>query len=295
MRCSWVNDLDPLTVGGGAQNTDRAHIFEGIRRGWEIEIITPQSDINSLFVNGSPVIVSNMMAGFQLNIFQELTKRAKPCIWFFHNHQPLCKYRLFYPMLEKCKTCYRRDYWLPVFLKAILLIWLSPLHRESWLFSCPELADLPYAVVPSPIDPKQFYNMGLPRDGVISIDSLYPFKGRENVLQWAKEHPEVKITFVGGNPEPDEPLPPNCQDIGPQSFSTLNEVYNRHKALLHLPGTPQPFERTPPEAYLAGCDIIGNQLIGALSYDWFRSREEVAEHCGNSSRLFWEKIEEVIG
>ena len=295
MRLNWVQDLDVFSQGGGAQLTDRSHILEGIRRGHEIEIITPQSDINSLFVDDSPVVISNMMAGFQLNVFQHLVERNKPCIWFFHNHQPLCKYRLFYPMLEKCKSCYRREYWMPIFLKAALLVWLSPLHRESWLFSCPELADLPYAVVPSPIDPKQFHNMNLPREGIVSVSSLHPFKGRDNVLQWAGDNPETPITFIGGNPEPNEPLPQNCKDIGPQSFLALNEIYNRHKALLHLPSNPQPFERVLPEAYLAGCDIIGNGLIGALSFPWFRSREEVAEHCGGASRLFWEKIEEVIG
>jgi len=49
------------------------------------------------------------------------------------------------------------------------------------------------------------------------------------------------------------------------------------------------------EAYLAGCEIIGNKLIGALSHSWFKSRKEVEEHCGNSSKLFWEKIEEALG
>ena len=294
-RFTWVQDLDFIVEGGGAQNTDRAHFVEGIRRGHDESVITPQgNNIGGFLTDNSPVIISNMMAGFPLQVFQQLVERNRPCIWFFHDYQPLCKYRLFYPMLEKCRTCYRKGNWLPVFLRAKLLIWLSPLHRESWLWSCPELEDRPYAVIPSPVDLKQFYNMGLPRGGVVSVNSLFPFKGRENVLHWATERPEVNITFAGGNPLPNEPLPPNSQDIGPQPFRLLNEIYNRHKVFLHLPGTPQPFERSLAEAYLAGCDIIGNKLIGALSYEWFKSREEVAKHCGNSSRLFWEKVEEVL-
>jgi len=290
----WVQDLDFIIEGGGAQNTDRAHFTEGIRRGHNESIVTPQGNIDSLLADNSPVIISNMMAGFSLQVFQQLVERNRPCIWFFHDYQPLCKYRLFYPMLRKCKTCYRKNSWLPILLRAKLLIWLSSLHRESWLWSCPELEDVPYAVIPSPVDPNQFYDLNLPRDGVVSVSSLFPFKGRENILRWATEHPEVNITFISGNPLPNEPLPPNCQDIGPQPFSLLNEIYNRHKTFLHLPGTPQPFERSLTEAYLAGCDIIGNKLIGALSYNWFKSREEVVEHCSNSSKLFWGKIEEVL-
>lgn len=294
MRFAWIQDLSPMTEGGGAQLTDRSHIVEGIRRGHDLTLVTPQGDINALFIDDSPVIISNMMAGFQLDVFQHLIQRNKPCIWFFHDYQPICKYRLFYPMLNKCKSCQRREMWLPILLEAKLLIWLSPLHRESWLFMCPELETKPYALVPSPVDPKQFYNMNLDRDGVVAVSSLYPFKGRQNVLQWATEHPNQKITFVGGNPVPDEPLPSNCQDIGQQSFWTLNEIYNRHKAILHLPNTPQPFERSICEGFLAGCDIIGNSLIGALSYNWCKSREQVAEHCGNSSKLFWDRIEEAL-
>jgi len=294
MRFTWMQDLDLMSLGGGAQLTDRVHFVEGIRRGHDMSIITPQADLDNLFADDSPVIVSNIMAGFRVGLFQQLVEKKKSCVWFFHNHQPLCKYRLFYPMLEKCKSCYRRENWLPIFLEAKLLIWLSPLHRESWLWACPELEQKPYAIVPSPIDSSQFHDMKLPREGVVCVTSLFEFKGRGNVLHWAEEHPDQKITCVGGNPIPGEPLPPNCHEVGQVPPWRMNELYNEHKAFLHLPGTPQPFDRTVAEAYLAGCEIIGNKLIGALSYDWFRSREKVAEHCGSSSKLFWGKIEEVL-
>ena len=293
MRFTWVQDLDFIIEGGGAQNTDKAHFIEGLKRGYDMSIFTPQVNPNSLLEDNSPVVISNMMAGFNLGIFQSLVQRNRPCIWAFHDYQPLCKYRLFYPMLEKCKSCYRREMWLPIFLKAKLLIWLSPLHRESWLWACPELEQRPYAIVPSPIDPSQFYDMKLSREGVICVISLFPFKGRKNVLQWVEEHPDQVLTCIGGNPEL-EPLPPNCRDVGQVPFGKMNEMYNKHKVFLHLPGTPQPFDRSVAEAYLAGCEIVSNKLVGALSYSWFKSREEVAEHCGNSSKLFWEKIEEAL-
>jgi len=250
--------------------------------------------LENLLTDNSPIIISNVSQFSRPEIFQRLLEKKKPCIWFFHDYWPIAKYRLHYPMLEKCKTCYRRDLWLSVLLEAKLLIWLSPLHRESWLFTCPELRDRPYAIVPSPIDSKVFYDMKLPRKGVICVSSLFPFKGRDNVLQWAKGHPEIQVEIMSGNPLPDEPLPPNCKDIGGQPFHLLNEIFNKHEIFLHLPGTPQPFDRAVAEAYLAGCDIIGNKLIGALSYDWFTSREEVANHCGSASTLFWEKVEEVF-
>jgi len=293
VRFSFLQDLDFMSQGGGAQNTDRAHFIEGIRRGHDLNLITPQGDAGALFTNQSTAIISNITT-FPFDIFQKLQNEARPYIWFLHDYWPVCKYHLFYPMQPKCQACYLKEKWLPILLGAKLIIWLSPLHRNSWLWACPELKDMPYALVPSPVNPKQFYDLGLDRDGVVAVSSLFPFKGRENVLQWAREHPDQKVTCIGGNPTPEEPLPPNCEDIGPQSFWALNEIYNKHKAFLHLPNTPQPFERSATESYLAGCDIVGNNLIGALSYRWFKSREQVAKHCGSSPKLFWEKVESVL-
>lgn len=293
MKFSFIQDMDFMSQGGGAQNTDRAHFVEGIRKGHDMAIVTPQADIGALRKSDA-VIVSNMMASFGPDLFHELIQRDIPSIWFFHDYQPVCKYRLFYPMLDKCKNCHRKPTWLPILLAAHFLIWLSPLHRESWLWACPELEGKLYALVPSPVNPKDFYDMGLRRNGVVCLSSLFPFKGRDNVLRWAEEHPDETLTCISSNPMPEKPLPPNCRDIGDQSYWALNEIYNQHQAFLHLPGTPQPFDRAVAESYLAGCQIIGNPLIGALSYDWFTSREEVAEHCGNSPKLFWEKIEEVL-
>ncbi|MBU2534475.1 MAG: hypothetical protein KKB37_17180 [Alphaproteobacteria bacterium] len=292
-KFTWLQDLDFIIEGGGAQNTDRMHFFEGIRRGYESFIVTPQGDINAILVDNEPLIISNASM-FSIEVFQHLMKRDKPCVWFFHDYWPIARWRLYYPMLEKCKTCYRREVWLPILMKAKLMIWLSPLHRKSWLWTCPELEERPYAIVPSPVDPKQFHDLSNKRKGVISVNSLLSFKGRDNVLKWAKEHPEERIDFIGGNEHPDIPLPSNCQDLGLWSFWTLNELYNKYETLLHLPGTPQPFERTVPEAYLAGCNIWANRLVGALSYDWFKSREEVVEHCSNAPKLFWEEIERVF-
>lgn len=295
MKFTFIQDIDFMVGGGGAESTDRAHFIEGIRRGHDLGIVTPNVDLSPLFADNNHIIISNMMARFQLGLFQELVKRDKPCIWFFHDYQPLCKFRLFYPMLEKCKTCYRKERWMPIFLKAKLLIWLSPLHRESWLWSCPELEQLPYAIVPSPVGSEQFHDLGGNRKGVVSVNSLVAFKGMGNVIKWTTEHPKVQIDFIGGSEISADQLPPNCKYLGPQPFWTLNELYNKYESILHLPGTPQPFERAIAEAYLAGCGIIGNKLIGALSYDWFKSRGEVAEHCSNSPRLFWEKIEGACG
>lgn len=292
MRFAWVQDLDIMSAAGGAQLTDRAHFIEGIRGGHDLLLYTPQSGLT--FPSRLDGIIISNAGSFPAKDIMELHDRGKPVIWFLHDYWPICKYRLFYPMRDSCKSCYLVKRWEPVLKRASLIIWLSSLHRESWLWLCPELKGVPYHLAPSPVDPMEFRDLGIPRSGVIAVESLHEFKGRDHVIQWATDHPEVNITCLGGNPIPRIDLPPNLKDMGSQPNESMNNLYNRHESLLHLPQSPSPFDRTVAEAYLAGCKIIGNELIGALSYSWFKSRDEVANHCQDSSGDFWQAVEEVF-
>jgi len=295
MKLVWAQDFDFLTHGGGAQLTDRAHFLEGVRRGHDLSIWSPSSGMNLMDIKDEVVLASNP-AFLSADVFKNMLDRGISYVWFLHDYLPLCKYRLFYPMRDSCKSCYLKDRWLPILLQAKLIIWLSPLHRESWLWLCPELEGVPYHLAPSPVEVRRFYSVGIERRGVVAVESLHPFKGRSHILKWAEEHSDVEVFFIGGNPTPHDFLPPNCRDIGVVPYEQMNEAYNHHEALLHLPQSPSPFDRTVVEAYLAGCRIIGNELIGALSWPAFREgREAVATMCRESPKKFWEAVEGVLG
>ena len=271
--------------------TDRSHIFEGIRRGHDLELVLPTSRI----ALGSPMVISNASA-FSLEFFQEAQRQGIAYVWFLHDYTPVCKWRLFYPLAEPCFTCYLKPRWLPILMGAALIVWLSPLHREAWLQLYPELASRPYHLAPSPVDPNMFRDLGKPRSGVIAVQSLQEFKGRGQVLQWALEHPSTALTIVGNNPIPEDDLPPNCTNIPDVPYSEMNALYNRHEVFLHLPESPQPFERTCAEAYLAGCRVMGNALVGALSWPFFHEgREAVTTALRDSPKRFWEAVEQACG
>ena len=292
MKVAWLQDLNFITEAGGAQLTDRTHFSEGIRRGHDMILCTPEGG-NPIPRDHDIYIISNISL-WSVDLFHEMLTWGKPLVWFNHDYFPICKYRLFYPMRETCKSCYLKERWLPIFMKSHLMIWLSPLHRESWMWLYPELREIPYHLAPSPVQSDNFKDLGLPRDGVVAVESLFPFKGREHVLHWAEQHQQIKVTFVGGNPQPQDPLPPNCISIGPVSPDGMNEVYNQHEALLHLPQSPSPFDRVVAEAYLAGCKIIGNDNVGALSWDeaFKQGRKAVATLCRESPKLFWKAIKD---
>lgn len=286
MKFAWLQDMCPWECGGGAQLTDRAHMTYGIRRGHDITLVTPAVQAMSMKVDA--IIISNATQ-FRLDHL-EMLARERPVIWFFHDYWP-CKWRLYYPMLKKCEDCYLRSRWVPLFQASAMAIWLSPLHRNAFLYVYPELETMPHICCPSPVDGQVFHDMGLERQGVVSIEGLHDFKGRRNILAWAEAHPDVLVDCIGGNQYPDKPLPPNTRYIPEIPNWELNEFLNRHEALLHLPQSPSPFDRTTAEAYLAGCSIIGNQHIGALSFPWWTDRESVRQALKDSSLQFWSAIE----
>lgn len=290
MKIGWLQDLDPMTEFGGAQFTDRAHIVTGFRRGHDVHVLVPGKPSDPL-ESFDLVIVSNCTS-VALGMFEEMRGKKVPFVFFFHDFGPMvCKYRLLFPMEERCRSlCYLRERWAPILRGARLNIWLSPLHRTSFLWAYPWLRHLPYRLVPSPVDGALFYDMGLARRGVLAVNSDVSFKGVDNLIRWAEENSGANITLVGGNPE-GRTFPPNVTLVSPRSYSEMNQLYNEHEVFLHLASNIEPFGRTCAEALLAGCRVVGNRNVGALSYPWFRSAEDVARNCALAPQRFWEAVE----
>jgi hypothetical protein len=211
---------------------------------------------------------------------------------FLHDYWGLCKWRLYYPQQEKCKTCYLKDRFLDLHQNSNLMIWLSPLHRDSWMFTYPELESHEYSLIPSAINLDTFYGTDIsPTKQILCVHGGMSFKGINRIREWGEEHPEKQIDIIG-NIEGD--LPSNFNPIDSIPPNQMGALYRDYESFLHLPTTPQPFERTIAEAYLSGCKIIGNENIGALSYDWFNNRTKVRQELQKASSMFWQEIEALV-
>ena len=294
MKIAWIQDMDPMVSPGGAEMNDRAMIIAGLRRGHDISILTQgNAHEEHQALTADLVILSNAVT-VPMSLYDALAKENRPYAFFFHDYGPwLCKWRLFYPMEERCRTiCYLRSRWIDHLLRAKLMIWLSPLHRWAWLWGEPRLEAVPHALVPSALNPDLFHDLGGKRKDAIAVHSGLPFKGWPRVRAWAEEHPETPLTLVGPDLPSDAPKSVRLQ--GPVPYGKMNELYNQHETFLHLPDRPMPFDRTVPEAYLAGCKIVGNSLVGALSWPWFQEgRDAVRRELKAAPTHFWEAMEGV--
>ena len=296
MKIAWLQDLDPMTHPGGAQFNDKEKIQAGIRRGHDISIMLPPGDDNS-FGQVDATIISNATT-FTPDLFKAVRDAGKPYIFFIHDYWPLCKVRLYYPLQEKCRSCYRREDWLPILEGAALRIWLSPLHKEAWGHGMPELMDIQFLINPSTIDCSAFWDMGNERSGTIAVDSGMGFKGRDLFFEWALEHPDESITLVGPIERPPQggTVPPNISVLRTVHYSKMNELYNKHTTFLHIPENPMPFDRTIVEAQLAGCKVITNENVGAMSWPAIANgdHEGIRTLMEKANGEFWDGVEGVI-
>jgi len=295
MRVLWLQDIGPFCQQGGAQLSDHACILEGIRRGHEVVIGLPEYVREGALEHSDLVVVSNATR-FDARFLVRAAER-RPYVMYLHDYWPLCKYRLYYPMLEKCRRCGSLGFARRMLLGSSLNVFLSPLHLDAWAFVIPELRGHPRHLHPSPVDTERFRPTGSRRvpNTVLGVNCLLPFKGAERVLEYAAQHPELSFTFVGarGNAK----LPGNCRFLGYVPNERMPELYSTCEYFVHLPKSPQPCERTAIEAKLCGAKLIINPLVGAASYDWFRRDvETVRKHIRGAPAKFWESIErEVTG
>ena len=107
MRVAWLQDMDVFSSGGGAELTDRAHIVEGIRQGHDIEILLPRDAQDLAWAD--VVVISNAV-GWPVDLLSNIAPRY---VVFLHDYWALCKWRLFYPMQEKCLDCFQKAKYLP--------------------------------------------------------------------------------------------------------------------------------------------------------------------------------------
>lgn len=289
MKISWMQDYNVFDANvGGAEMNDRAHIQAGIRRGHDIVLLTPAS----LFHPPDLLIVSNCTM-FDRKRLSDMVHQSKT-VFFFHDYI-FCRHRLYYPMGDRCRDCGDRDYWLGLFLSAKLIIYLSPLHQQYTWKLLPELQNIKSCLVPSAIDPFPFlmYHNHPDRRGVLAVNHLLGFKGKENLFTFARDNPEIVINAYG-QAEPTENLPSNINVLPSKLYGEMPELFSKYEYYIEIPDTPQPFNRTIVEAKLAGCRIITNKLVGATSWDWFPNIETMTKALTKAPEDFWSNVEESI-
>jgi len=296
-KISWICDYDCMIgEGGGGELSERAVITEGIRRGHDIGLCTPNTPNKSNVLNSDIAIIGNA-SRFSPQFLARVSEQ-QDIVMFVHDFWPLCRHRLFYSALDKCKTtCPHLPFAKKMLLSSSLNIFLSSLHKRMWERTIPELKGGDYYLHVSPVDTEKFVPLDVPKipNSTLCVNCLLKFKDLDNVIKYAETHQERTITCVGGR-EANVKLPPNVIPIGAVSQEELPGMYAQTEEFLHLPNYCEPCGRTVIEAKLCGVPKLTlNKLVGVASYKEFKyDRDRFTEWIDDSTRRFWREIEEVI-
>jgi len=300
VRVAFVQDLNPFLHGGGAQATDQEIVKEAFRRGHDVDLITPESFPPIEAISCDLVVFSNIHTLMFMDNGKRLLQLAEKHSYVVFHHDYFCRYRLYYPMLPKCKNCVYIDPWKKLYSQSVLNMLMSPLHREGFLYAMPEIINHPCTFVPSAINPKDYQLKEAVEpepNTVIGVNCLFGFKGKENVLKYAREHFELRFTFAGGM-DGEAVLPPNSRYIGPKNRGELVQLYAHSEYLIHLPSQPSPADRVPVEFLIANPNgkLITNRNVGILSYPNVIqggkvNRDELIRLVSTAPQTFWNEVE----
>ena len=296
-KISWICDYDCMIgEGGGGELSERAVITEGIRRGHDIVLCTPNTPNKNNTLKAELAIIGNA-SRFSPQYLAQVSEQQE-IVMYVHDFWPLCRHRLFYSDLDKCKrTCPHLPFAKKMLLSASLNVFLSPLHKRVWFRAIPELKDIETYLHVSPVDTKTFVPLDVPKipNSTLCVNCLLKFKDLENVIRYAKTCPERTITCVGVK-EANVALPPNVIPIGGVSQEELPSMYSQTEQFLHIPNYTEPCGRSAIEAKLCGVPKLTlNKLVGAASYKEFKyDGDRFAKWISGSARRFWDKIEKEV-
>jgi hypothetical protein len=294
IKVAWICDYNQFAgEGSGAELSEKAVIEEGIRKGYSIDLVLPNTPaINE--VHRADLVIIGSTTRFSRQYLAKVTETTE-YIMFLHDMSPICSWRAFFPDLPKCKkTCPNLNFTKKLLLNSSLNIFLTPLHYRVWCRVIPEIKNIEHYLHVPTVKMKPIDGVQRIPNSVVGINVLWSFK-TGNVLAYATEHPELTFTFYGGtdNPKIVNELPKNCVAMGRVAQEEMAGIYSQAQSFIHLPSHVMAAERTVIEAKLCGIPkLILNKLVGVTSYKQFKyDRDDFAAWVGSSANRFWEKIE----
>lgn len=177
--------------------------------------------------------------------------------------------------------------------KASFNIFLSPLHHKQ-VEKVYNIKIFNYQYQLPFIDAKVFNDSKRKRfNRICWVGSIYPHKGIEQTLMWAREN-NKKIDFYGdGDPLLIYQIKESKygEYRGNLKYDFVNEIYKQYKYFIHLPNEVEACGRGVMEAYFSGCEMIVNENVGFYSYSYnFKQKQKIIDIINDNFKDFWDQI-----
>lgn len=321
LRINIFSFMHPLIKNGGGEMISRALIEAGVNRGHDIRVSSVRPFRQEAHTDPDLILLIDIhnhahtwrslgsWRGFKQVELRHAARKA-PFVHITNAYVDLCglpylpcsgsRLNTICPIKPELgwarRSLLMRDYtpnctveqesrlWL--YRDAALNVYLSPLHArisEDLL----GLMNPPPSFILSPtIDTSRFYNQRIERD----IDYLFV-----GVISEAKGFAEMRERFAKENIVLIGRCAPGINvDFGTHidhlPYDQIPLYMNRAKNFVFLPRWPEPQGRVVAEAALCGCNIIGNENVGALSFEHDLSNPKIYQ---DVEGLFWSRVEEI--
>lgn len=315
MKINFVSFLDPRVFDGGGEKVSLSLLESGIALGHDIRVssVRPHklfthknADLTffvDIFNHGHTFKSFGAWRHFDENFLSSLM--VKPFIHMASAYADICnlpylpcsgnKYNLclFKPPLNPLRRLLIKDWGNKCFSEkkiikdlhnnALLNIFLSPLHLKMIERVLGQTLRNNAYLLPPIIDTSIFYNQNIERD----IDYLFVgVIGEAKGFNTMKELYFDKNIYLIGRKEDNVNLNFGVH-IPHIPYSNVPQYMNRSKNLVMLPRWPEPQGRVVSEAALCGCKIIGNDNVGALSFNADLANPEFYK---NVELTFWNEV-----
>jgi glycosyltransferase involved in cell wall biosynthesis len=171
------------------------------------------------------------------------------------------------------------------------IIFTSKLQIER--FAWKQFMGAPFSFCPPPVDAERFIEAGKragERNGAVWLNRLFGGKGIRQACEWAVEN-KVPLDIYGEGPAVKEITEgPFVNYKGPVEYSQVPELLAGYQTYVFLPDEIDSYSRGTVEAWLAGCELVINENVGALGYLNGGSETYVID----AAKYFWSLIHEVV-
>jgi glycosyltransferase involved in cell wall biosynthesis len=320
MRVNLVSFLDPRVYQGGGEMVSRQLLDVGLMLGHDIRVSSARPSALSLherphisllvdiFNSGHSLKSFGAWRGFGRDFLHRIINSA-PFVHLTTAYADVCNLPYLpcsglkgcccpvKPSLGLTQRIIMRDWSNDCFADsaavrilyedAALNVYLSPMHRDVTETLLGSTALPPSYILNPLIDTHQFRNLKQKRDiEYLFVGVVSEAKGFESMRARFKNQ---DIHFVG------RCAPGTKLDFGTYHghvpYEQVSQYMNRAANFVFLPRWPEPQGRVVAEAALCGCNIIGNENVGALSLEM-----DLADPRNylNVEEDFWKSIEELL-
>ena len=274
MKIAWVDDntFDENPTGG-AEATNRSLANSS---SYTVTELTPSTLEKKEQLTENDLIICGNIKWFskeQMEWMLECPVRMK------YEHD-------YWNVVDPSHEQYKKEFWEG----CSVCIFHSPAHVDAYS----EMYPFEYKNIwlqPSYMEVDKMYSSEK-EDISIYVGSITIHKGALDALAWAEENNIMLHVYGccdGGEYYEQVMSHPNAIESGIVTYDKLLELYARAKRFVFLPVWIDPFARVAVEARLSGCELILNDKVGAMSYDWWdKDDEEYREILREKANSFWD-------